>query len=137
MIIGVTGSRYGPTQVQRIWLFGMLAEAQAVHHGACVGVDAAAHSLALTYELPVTVHPPQDLTHADTSTMVPLPGITVRERRSYLTRNQNIVDECEVLLALPMGPEERRSGTWATVRYARKIGRRGWICQPDGQLAPI
>ena len=43
--------------------------------------------------------------------------------KPYLDRNRDIVDACEVLLATPDGPERLRSGTWSTVRYARKIGK--------------
>ena len=44
-----------------------------------------------------------------------------------------LVDACEVLLATPKGPEKLRSGTWATVRYARKVGKRIVIIEPDGK----
>ena len=37
----------------------------------------------------------------------------------YLTRNKQIVDASEVLVACPQSAkEEMRSGTWSTVRYA-------------------
>ncbi len=39
-----------------------------------------------------------------------------------LSRNKKIVDDCDILIALPIDPnkEEVRSGTWSTIRYARK-----------------
>jgi hypothetical protein len=39
-----------------------------------------------------------------------------------------------MLAACPKGPEERRSGTWATVRYARKTGKPVVIFWPDGTV---
>lgn len=59
-----------------------------------------------------------------------------REPKSYLKRNHDIVDEgVDGLIAAPNGwVEELRSGTWATVRYARKLKRRIWIIRPDGTL---
>jgi hypothetical protein len=40
--------------------------------------------------------------------------------KSYLDRNHDIVDSCSILLALPTGQEILPSGTWATIRYARR-----------------
>lgn len=42
----------------------------------------------------------------------------------YLQRNHAIVDASEILFALPLEAERelQRSGTWATIRYARKRG---------------
>ena len=42
-------------------------------------------------------------------------------QQEYLNRNHNIVDASEILIACPAQTEEViRSGTWATIRYARK-----------------
>lgn len=57
-----------------------------------------------------------------------------REPLPYLARNCVIVDEADILLACPKGPEEQRSGTWATVRYARKQNKRIVIVYPDGTI---
>ena len=44
--------------------------------------------------------------------------------KRYLERNRDIVDACDILIACPRTlKEELRSGTWATVRYARKVGK--------------
>lgn len=43
---------------------------------------------------------------------------------SYMLRNDALVAEADVLIAFPEGAREvLRSGTWATVRRARKAGR--------------
>lgn len=56
----------------------------------------------------------------------------LREPAEYLDRNHAIVDECSVLIAAPRSlTEEQRSGTWATVRYARKMGRPVVILDPE------
>src|SRR6185295_3683952 len=59
----------------------------------------------------------------------------MRACRKPLDRNHDIVDETQMLIAAPKGPEEQRSGTWATVRYARKLGRRIVIVWPDGEVS--
>jgi hypothetical protein len=51
------------------------------------------------------------------------------------SRNHDIVDETELLIACPGELAEAvRSGTWATVRYARKLGRPIVIFWPDGSV---
>ena len=53
--------------------------------------------------------------------------------KDYLVRNHDIVDVCDVLVATPGQKEEQiRSGTWATIRYARKIRKQIIIVYPDG-----
>jgi hypothetical protein len=134
VIVGVTGSRLGPSVAQLKWLRSQLREATELHHGASVGVDAAAHRVAIEIGTEaIVVHPPVDLKAADQSTMVDMPGVTVLPRKPYLKCNHDIVDACNVLLALPMGKETQRIGTWATVRYAVKIGRPVRICGPYGE----
>jgi len=51
-------------------------------------------------------------------------GHETREEKEYLVRDHDIVDECDLLIVVPKTrKEELRSGTWATVRYARKQGK--------------
>ena len=50
----------------------------------------------------------------------------------YLVRNRAIVDAADVMIACPDGPERLRSGTWATIRYARKVGKDLCVIGPDG-----
>ena len=56
---------------------------------------------------------------------------------SYMARNDRMVADCDVLLAFPHhAREELRSGTWATVRRARKARRRVVVeALRDGQPA--
>jgi predicted Rossmann fold nucleotide-binding protein DprA/Smf involved in DNA uptake len=50
-------------------------------------------------------------------------------------RNKVIVRETEILIAVPAETmEQHRSGTWSTVRYARKLERAVCIIRPDGTL---
>jgi len=52
------------------------------------------------------------------------PLCTVLDPAPYLERNRAIVDAGDIVLAAPQTLEEQqRSGTWATVRYGRRLGR--------------
>jgi hypothetical protein len=55
-----------------------------------------------------------------------------------LDRNKMMVDDCEALIATPrLMVEELRSGTWSTIRYARKCRKPVHIVWPDGSyIAP-
>lgn len=51
-----------------------------------------------------------------------------------LVRNHDIVDSTELLIACPKEQVEvLRSGTWATIRYARKKEITVWLIDPEGQ----
>jgi hypothetical protein len=52
-----------------------------------------------------------------------------------LDRNKVMVDECPTLIGMPKGmQEELHSGTWATIRYARKRKREIIIVWPNGEV---
>jgi hypothetical protein len=139
--IGFTGTREGLTERQ-LSAFRVrtedLKQFAELHHGACVGADAGAVWLAwYTHERwgwPKIIAHPSDL-----------PGLTDPEAIAHshvvlpakppLERNRDIVDDCDMLLACPKGmAEERRSGTWSTVRYARKAGKPIVLFWPDGKV---
>lgn len=53
--------------------------------------------------------------------------------KPYLERNQDIVRSTELLLATPENNvEQQRSGTWATIRFARKMNKSIIIIDTDG-----
>jgi hypothetical protein len=58
--------------------------------------------------------------------------------REYIARNHDIVDASAVLVATPRDwYEEQRSGTWATIRYARAQRKAVIIVWPDGRAETI
>jgi hypothetical protein len=99
--------------------------ARAFRHGDCVGADAQAHAMAKADGFRVVIHPP-----SDDSKRAFCQGDAVLAPPPYLVRNRRIVDASGVLVATPQGDEELRSGTWSTVRYARKIRRAIKIIAP-------
>ena len=149
-IVGFSGSQTGVTKAQLIWLnyelhaIGMTE----LHHGACIGADAAAHMIALEYftgstgdgipELPIVIHPPENMSKVEMRCLLRDQEIVrVLPRKPYLVRNRDIVNASNILLATPDGPERLRSGTWATIRYARDLKHPIKICYPNGEVEPL
>lgn len=139
MIIGFTGTRQGMTELQRLAITKLMMEArrdsdaQWLHHGGAQGADAQAHWIWLSMDGRIHLHPGQDfsgdvvgaeLTNWDRSSIA----------KPFLIRNKDIVNACTLLIATPAQTVNipRGSGTWATIRYARKIGRPTTILWPDG-----
>ena len=129
---GFTGTQAGMTQKQMA-AFAAVLDASVrgeFHHGDCVGSDEQAHDIAHKLGYRIVVHPP---TIGDKRAYKE--GDIARAVAPYLTRNHDIVDDTTWLIAAPRGfKEELRSGTWATVRYARKLGKRVWVIWPDGKI---
>lgn len=132
MKVGFTGTREGMTDMQSQFVFNAMIDLDPsqFHHGCCVGADAQADDM--TGYLPTTCkvigHPPED-----TSMMAECSCDEFREPAPYLDRNKNIVDATDMIIAAPDGPERQRSGTWSTVRYARKNGKRVYLVWPSGE----
>jgi hypothetical protein len=133
MNLGFTGTERGMTVDQRVvvdsYLKTLVGE---FHHGDCIGADEQAHNMVNARKgVFIVIHPPED----DTKRAFCLPVYgTLRPTLPYLTRNHDIVDDTDELLATPAGPERLRSGTWATIRYADKVGKLIRIIHPDGHL---
>jgi len=137
---GFTGTQRGMTPEQ-IKVFRRLLEVQhglaasveiraELHHGDCIGADAKIHDMAVTAGIYPVIHPPtrsfkRAFKQSD----------DIRKPLAYLTRNHNIVKETERLMAAPGEViEQLHSGTWATIRYARKLKRPICIVRPSGSV---
>ena len=89
-----------------------------LHHGDAVGADAEAHDIAVELDCGIVIHPPDDVRQRAFKI-----AALNRAPRPYLDRNKVIVRETSFLIAAPaMEIEQLRSGTWSTVRYARRLG---------------
>ncbi len=132
MKIGFTGTRLGLTNRQLSTLAFYMSKAgiSEGHHGLCVGADEAFHGFASQLGWRIVGHPGTDL-----KWRANLDGFsTCWTPRPNLARNADILSETEWLFACPEGPERLRSGTWSTVRKARKLGRPITIIWPDGSV---
>lgn len=50
--------------------------------------------------------------------------------KPYLKRNIDIVDNTDILIGCPSGEEIVRSGTWHTIRYAKKQNKKIMMIRP-------
>lgn len=136
--LGFTGTQHGMTDIQaqivfdEMMLLGQVPEdvVTEAHHGCCVGADEQFHEM-LAYmpmEMVVHGHPPLITTKMAKGLICDV----MHEPLEYLVRNRVIVDAVDTLFAAPQGEEELRSGTWSTVRYARRKGINIRIIMPNG-----
>jgi len=131
--LGFTGTRHGMTDKQEKELEKLVKakDFTEFHHGMCIGSDEQAHTLVSSiYPNSIIVgHPPKAV-----STMATLPCKKILDADSYLRRNKSIVDSSDYLIATPDAKERAGSGTWKTIRYARKKGKRIYIIHKNGRV---
>ena len=134
MKVGFTGTQDGLTDDQVTLIVEVISELDEMtemHHGDCIGADAEFFTIVrmLKPDVQITGHLPEDESKRafceNDIECKPLP---------YLDRNKNIVEEADVLIGTPKNKVEYlRSGTWATIRHARKTGIPRIIIWPDGK----
>jgi hypothetical protein len=139
MRLGITGTTSGATmpQAATLWSVMMSFTYGEFHHGDAIGIDSLGHTAARAVKemrggsLRIVEHPAN------------IPGKRafcadadiIHEPLPPLARNKRIAAESDVLVAVPLSSEEwLRSGTWATVRYARKYGKLVLRINPDGSV---
>ena len=103
-------------------------EISEVHHGDCIGADEAIHNICCE-NYKIVIHPPNN-----PSMRAFCYSECILYEKDYLDRNKNIVDKTDMLIAFPGSTEVKRSGTWATVRYARKKNKRIILIYGNGQF---
>lgn len=137
MHIGFTGTRDGMTIDQRLQLNILLTglakqDKVTLHVGDCVGADETCAKLFHAKSLgPIIGHIP---IKDDKRAFFPHYD-EMMEPKNYMARNLTIVLASTILLATPKeSVEQLRSGTWATIRKARKLQKIVVIIYPNGDL---
>lgn len=138
MKVGFTGTRKGMTNQQLIGVHMLLGElkeqgANEAHHGMCIEADEQFHFLANSMRYRMVGHPGLNR-KGEVSQRGKQVCDALAEAKFFLDRNKDIVDEVDVMIATPGEVEEQMmgSGTWATIRYARKTGKMLYVFFPDG-----
>lgn len=125
MKLGYTGTREGMSRSQKDQLEEIFRTTNVTefHHGDCIGADEEAHDIANSFGIRIIIHPPLSMKfrancHIKRTNRVP---IIVLSEEDYIPRNHSIVDSTDSLVGAPRSDiEELRSGTWSTIRYAKK-----------------
>lgn len=131
--IGFTGNRYGLTKEQQTQIIGILNKYNniIVLHGDCIGSDTDFHNLCIEYKklnpttnLQIHIYPPTDAKLRGFNL-----GDVIFETKPYLKRNKNIVTNSDILIGCPVDKnnEQTRSGTWSTIRLARKLNKQIYL----------
>lgn len=118
MKLGFTGTHKGMTMIQRTQLIRLLQDLlpSEFHHGGCEGADTEASWIAHAQGIFVVCHPP-----INKKAIGQYFADLVLESKPYLQRNHAIVNDTDSLVATPKeNIEIQRSGTWATIRYAKR-----------------
>ena len=138
LTVGFTGTQKGMTANQKFTVYTILQSYAALDHGTmvfrhgdCIGADAEADKFAHALGYYVITHPP-----VNESKRACCPDAWYEEpAKEYLERNKDIVHAASVMIATPGEREEvLRSGTWSTVRYAKKNWTTVLIVYPEGDV---
>jgi len=131
--IGFTGTQVGMNNQQKKYLalfFDRLLkeyDIESAHHGDCIGADSQFHNFAVYYKIKTVIHPP-----INKSKRAFCKSDEILPEDEYLIRNKNIVDAVDIIVATPKEDASiLRSGTWSTIRYARKKQKRLLIIYPN------
>lgn len=127
--IGFTGNRHGLTDEQKNQIITILDNYDniIVSHGDCVGSDTDFHNLCENYRnehtyknIRIDIYPPNNPTLRAFNR-----GDILMDEKPYLQRNADIVKNSMILIACPIDKNNEviRSGTWSTIRKARKSKR--------------
>ena len=123
MKIGFTGTREGMTQHQKeqfvLKMFQLLPT--EFHHGDCEGADAEAHDIIREFlpKVKIVVYPPLSFRRRAMKQ-----GDVTLAPEGYIKRDYRIVDSTDYMIGAPKTDMEQiRSGSWTTIRYARKTNK--------------
>lgn len=144
--IGFTGTRAGMTSQQShkvTWLIKVISDDEdlvVAHHGDCKGADSEfdgriRHRAIKRHQEGLVTRIIGHIPDNDKERCF-INFDEERDPKPYLDRNHDIVDESDVMIATPKEYSEiwRGSGTWATIRYAKKQGKKLYIVYPDGKM---
>lgn len=124
--LGFTGNRHGLSSEQKVQIKLILDKYDniIVSHGDCIGSDTDFHNICVNYrneypnkKIKIHIYPPnKSILRAFNK------GDLIMDEKPYLQRNLDIIKNSSILIACPVNKnkEELRSGTWSTIRRAKK-----------------
>lgn len=132
--IGFTGNRLGLSEHQKQEITKILNKYDdiIVYHGDCIGADSDFHNICTAYrtknietKLKIIICPPDIDTMRGNNKIDNLYGDMIMPTKPYLKRNADIVNMSDILIGCPTDPNKEvlRSGTWSTIRKAKKMNK--------------
>lgn len=137
MRVGVTGTRNGMTEAQKVAFTKTIQSFDPVWfgHGDCVGVDDQAATIVhglFGDDCVIARFPPM----GDDSDPLRANNPHFHEehvKQNHFARNRSIVDASELVIVIPMQyTPQGQGGTWYTYDYARKKRKKVWVIWPNG-----
>lgn len=128
--IGFTGNREGLNEDQTAKILELLSQYTNyiihIYHGDCLGADTDFHKLCVdfknnnTTEMVITIMPPDKNVMRGFNN-----GDILMKPKPYLERNNDIVINSDIIIGCPLDKNNEilRSGTWSTIRKARKMNK--------------
>jgi hypothetical protein len=137
--VGFTGTSKGMIQEQKmeVWFFLFilkLAGATTFYHGDCIGADCEAAKIAKNLGYYIICLPGFSAKNPESTLYRAFTDFNdeIFPSRPFLKRDQDIVNYSHIMIAAPLTEQEQtRSGTWTTVRFARKKGRKILLAFPS------
>lgn len=135
MRVGVTGTRHGFTKDQEASFTEEVKGFTHFLHGSCGGVDVEAARIVrkmMGKKVHIICLPGPD---GDSWREISGVDDEIRAGKTHFARNRDIVNECDLLIGCPYDAEEMsHGGTWYTINYARKKGKKLIIIWPNGDI---
>lgn len=134
--VGFSGTRRGMSDMQKKSVAHLVEmySPGVFHHGSCMGADTEFHALADRALNMIVVHPPSN-ERTMIRSRVTFAKILTLEAKPYLDRDRDIVDASDIMIVAPLSFEEQlRSGSWTSLRYAKKTRRPIFHIEPDGAV---
>jgi len=136
MMLMLTGTQKGMTNYQKRYVIKFVKYwndadiIENVRHGDCIGADAQFHNIVrrVNPDIHIIIHP----CNIEKKRAFCRGAYHICNPQEPLQRNINMVNIAPIVLVTPAEREEvRRSGTWATYRYAHKIGAKVLLIPPE------
>jgi hypothetical protein len=134
VVLGFTGTRQGMSlpQLNEVAFSITCYGPDWGVHGGARGADLQFHEKMLRQSIRCEVWP---AVGSDLPGWMIDSALGILPAKPPLERNHDIVAACTLLIACPAQDHEiLRSGTWATIRYARKAGKPVKVIAPDGKV---
>lgn len=140
MTLSFTGTRQGMTRKQMDKVKKLLDELQPflVVYGDCIRADAEFNQIVIDYRGGIlsSKTPRIKLWPSTAKTRAYCEGYDIiMPAKEPLDRNKDIASDGDRLIGCPKEMTEvLRSGTWSTIRYAKKLGKIVYVILPNGDI---